>query len=157
MTSTTYRTIDVARALGVTAPTLRYWESEIPQLCPQRTPGGRRTYSQKDIELCKLIKTLAYEKGLSLKAVREKIDEYTKSGSLPAEDVRPFVCENAMGALRLLSELKIKCEADAFAVARIEAVEEWIKAEAPAIRHKNIRGKKYYAKAVRESKTDSGE
>lgn len=155
MTTTHYRTIDVARALGVTAPTLRYWEREIPQLCPQRTPGGRRTYSQKDVELCKLIKALAYEKGLSLKAVREKIDEYTKSGSLPAEDVRPFVCENTGDALRLLSELKIKCEADAFAVARIEAVEEWIKAEAPAVRRKNIRGKEYYAKGFKGKKNDS--
>lgn len=157
MTSATYRTIDAARILGVSAPTLRYWESEIPQLSPQRTQGGRRTYSQKDIELCKLIKTLAYEKGLSLKAVREKIDEYTKSGSLPAEDVRPFACDSTGDALRLLSELKIKCEADPYAVARIEAVEVWMKAETPAKKHKNIRGKEYYAKATKENKADSGE
>ena len=145
MTSATYRTIDAARILGVSAPTLRYWESEIPQLSPQRTQGGRRTYSKKDIELCKL------------KAVREKIDEYTKSGSLPAEDVRPFACDSTGDALRLLSELKIKCEADPYAVARIEAVEVWMKAETPAKKHKNIRGKEYYAKATKENKADSGE
>lgn len=112
--------------LDLSVPTLRYWENEFEQLDPFRTPGGMRKYRPEDVEMCKLIKHLLRDKGYSLKYAKTKLSEYLSTGQLNIKE-RTFTCNSSKDALRLLSELKIKCEGDNFAVARIEAVESWIK------------------------------
>lgn len=127
MTSTKsyYKIGEVSEMLGVTIPTLRYWESEFEQLEPFRTPGGTRKYRPEDVEMCKLIKHLLRDKGYSLEYANKKLTEFYATGQLNVEE-RAFACKSAKDALRLLSELKIKCEGDSYAVARIEALAEWI-------------------------------
>lgn len=127
MTSTKpyYKIGEVSEMLGVTIPTLRYWESEFEQLEPFRTPGGMRKYRPEDVEMCKLIKHLLRDKGYSLEYANKKLTEFYATGQLNVEE-QAFACKSAKDALRLLSELKIKCEGDSYAVARIEALAEWI-------------------------------
>ena len=125
-TKSYYKIGEVSAMLNLTVPTLHYWEREFEQLDPDRTPGGMRKYRPEDVEMCKLIKHLLREKGYSLKYAKTKLSEYLSTGQLNIKE-RTFTCNSSKDALRLLSELKIKCEGDNFAVARIEAVEEWIK------------------------------
>lgn len=106
--------------LDVAISTLRYWEDEFDQLDPPRTPKGHRRYSPDDVEMCKRIKFLLRDKGLSLEYAKKELGDYRK---YPPR--HPFSCKSADDALRLLSEAKSRCE-DAHAAARIEAVEDWI-------------------------------
>lgn len=52
---------------------LRYWEKEFPHLKPRKNRGGNRIYSEKDIELIRLIKNLLRVEKLSLKGAKEAI------------------------------------------------------------------------------------
>lgn len=120
-----YKIGEVSAMLNLPAPTLRYWESEFEQLDPFRTPGGTRKYRPEDVEVCKLIKHLLHDKGYSLEYAKTKLDEFYATGQLNVKE-QAFTCKSTSDALRLLSALKIKCEGDAYAVARIEAVTQWL-------------------------------
>ena len=52
----------VEEITGVKAHVLRYWEEIIPGFAPQKDIGGRRIYSQRELELVMRLKFLIYEK-----------------------------------------------------------------------------------------------
>lgn len=149
-----YKIGEVSAMLDVPVSTLRFWEDTFEQLDPFRTPGGMRKYRPEDVEVCKLIKHLLRDKGLSLEYAKKELADYRR---YPPR--KPFVCKSTDDALRLLSEAKSRCE-DAHAVARVEAVEGWIAGieiveEPRKSEHANIRGKEYFAKSLAESKGQS--
>lgn len=153
-TKSYYKIGEVSAMLDVPISTLRFWEDTFEQLDPFRTPGGTRKYRPEDVEMCKLIKRLLRDKGLSLEYAKKELADYRR---YPPR--KPFVCKSTDDALRLLSEAKSRCD-DAHAVARIEAVEGWITGveiveEQHRPEHKNIRGKKYFTKVLEEKQTDS--
>ncbi len=51
--------------------TLRFWESEFKQIKPSIKAGGRRYYSEKDLEIIRFVKFLLKEKGLTIKGVKK--------------------------------------------------------------------------------------
>lgn len=61
---------DVAEFLGVSQATLRYWETEFPEISPSRTPTGLRQYTPLDIENLKIIHYLIKIKGLKMEAAK---------------------------------------------------------------------------------------
>ena len=63
--------------------TLRYWEKQFKQIRPSIRAGGRRYYSEKNIRIIKIIKSLLKERGLTIKGVK-KILNQSKSASLDA-------------------------------------------------------------------------
>lgn len=117
-----YKIGEVSVMLDVPISTLRFWEDTFEQLEPFRTPGGMRKYRPEDVEMCRLIKHLLRDKGYSLEYAKKELANFRK---YPPR--KPFVCKSADDALRLLSEAKSRCGEDAHAVARVEAVEGWIK------------------------------
>ncbi len=52
---------------------LRYWETEFPDLKPEKTAAGQRIYSEKDIDLLKRIIHLRYEEKLTLSGTKAKL------------------------------------------------------------------------------------
>ncbi len=60
----------VARLTGVAADTLRRWESRYAILTPQRSNGGYRMYSQRDVETIRWLKARVDE-GLSISRASE--------------------------------------------------------------------------------------
>ena len=66
---------EVAKLLNLTNPksnkisthTLRFWETKFKQLKPIVLKGGRRYYSEKNIEIVKIIIFLLKEQGLTIK------------------------------------------------------------------------------------------
>ena len=117
-----YKIGEVSAMLNIPISTLRFWEDTFEQLNLFRTPGGMRKYRPEDVEVCKLIKHLLRDKGYSLEYAKKELANFRK---YPPR--KPFVCKSADDALRLLSEAKSRCGKDAHAVARVEAVEGWIK------------------------------
>ena len=47
---------------GIKAHVLRYWEEVIPSIAPKKDLGGRRIYSQRNLETILRLKYLIYEK-----------------------------------------------------------------------------------------------
>ena len=119
---TFYKIGEVSAILDVPVSTLRFWEDSFEQLDPFRTPKGTRKYRPEDIEVCKLIQHLLRVKGLSVEYAKNELDNYRK---YPPR--HPFVCKSADDAVNLLRDAAKMIADNAHAVARIEAVEGWIK------------------------------
>lgn len=65
-----YKIRDVSDFLNVPQATLRYWETEFPEISPSRTPTGMRQYSPSDIETLRIIHYLLKIKGLKMDAAK---------------------------------------------------------------------------------------
>lgn len=122
---TYYRIREVAALLDIPAYTLRFWEDEFPMFNPDRTPSGQRRYTPGQVELAKRIKELLYDKGLKIDAA-VKVLNATYRKYAPR---RIPSCKSVDDALKLLKAVKDTLE-DAHAIAKIEAVEGWIDADA---------------------------
>ena len=95
--TSTYKTIgQITKELGLIdkksgspqTHTLRYWETQFPQIKPKIRAGKRRYYSKKDFETIKYVKYLLKEKGLTISGVKKilndkeglSIDDYVNLG-----------------------------------------------------------------------------
>jgi DNA-binding transcriptional MerR regulator len=70
-----YSIEEVSDLTGLKAHVLRYWESEFPQLKPERTRSNQRLYRQKDLDLILHIKKLVHERGFTLSGARKQLEE----------------------------------------------------------------------------------
>lgn len=70
-----YSISEVAEMFQLNLSNLRFWEKEIKQLKPKRNDKGTRFYTKEDIQTIKQIKYLIDEQKLTLKGVREKLNE----------------------------------------------------------------------------------
>jgi DNA-binding transcriptional MerR regulator len=61
----------VARICEVPAYVLRFWESEFPQLKPNKGGTGQRLYRKRDVELALRIKRLLYDEGYTIPGARQ--------------------------------------------------------------------------------------
>ncbi len=85
-----FRIGDVAQLCKLQAYVLRYWETEFPQLKPNKGGTGQRLYRKRDVELVLEIKRLLYSEGFTIAGARrllaekrrpEKTEEYLRAGS----------------------------------------------------------------------------
>ena len=61
-----YSIAEVSECLGVSQPTLRFWEKEFGSLKPQRTSKGLRQYSKNDVAFLKKLVYLTRDCGYTL-------------------------------------------------------------------------------------------
>lgn len=66
---------DVEELTGVKAHVLRYWETVVPTIAPQKDVSGRRLYSLREIEVISRMKYLIEEKKFSIEGARKQILE----------------------------------------------------------------------------------
>ena len=66
---------EVAEITGLKTYVLRYWESEIEALNPQKSAFNQRMYSRRDVETVLLIKKLLYEEKFSIAGAKKKLKE----------------------------------------------------------------------------------
>jgi DNA-binding transcriptional MerR regulator len=63
---------EVAKELGVPAHTLRYWEKQFPgAIRPVTGAGNRRYYRRETVEKIAAIKSLLYDKGMTIAGVKK--------------------------------------------------------------------------------------
>ena len=71
---------EVAKRLSVPAHTLRYWEKQFPTaIRPTTGAGGRRYYRPETVTKLEIIKSLLYDRGMTIAGVKKLIHE----GNLP--------------------------------------------------------------------------
>lgn len=81
-----FRIGDVSRLCSLPAYVLRFWESEFPQLKPNKGGTGQRLYRKRDIEVVLEIKRLLYDEGFTIPGARRLLSERRRSGASGASD-----------------------------------------------------------------------
>jgi DNA-binding transcriptional MerR regulator len=66
---------DVARLLKIEPYVLRFWESQFPQLKPNKGGTGQRLYRKRDVEIAVEIKRLVYGEGYTLSGARQALGQ----------------------------------------------------------------------------------
>lgn len=78
-----YKIGEVCRLADVQPYVLRYWETEFAPLSPNKTGGGQRLYSQREIEVILRIKQLLYTEGFTIAGAKKKLElELDDSGNI---------------------------------------------------------------------------
>ncbi|HUI67697.1 MAG TPA: MerR family transcriptional regulator [Nitrospirota bacterium] len=93
-----YRIGEVSRLTGLEPYVLRYWESEFPQIKPDKGKSGQRLYKKQDVDNIFHIKQLLYKDGYTIAGARRKLNG--KAG----QDV-DAVIESAKKDLREILEI----------------------------------------------------
>jgi DNA-binding transcriptional MerR regulator len=102
-----YRIGEVARLCAVETYVLRFWETEFPQLKPNKSGAGQRLYRRREVDLARRIRHLLYEEGYTIPGARQHFQAEARK---PAESGQLRLAEAAgkstakMGKLR--TELK---------------------------------------------------
>ena len=89
-----YKTIgEVARLVGLinkngslSTHTLRYWEKEFKQIKPKIFSGRRRYYTSRDVRAIKIIKYLLKERGMTIKGVKNVLNNPSSLSLDPSID-----------------------------------------------------------------------
>lgn len=68
-----FRIGEVAAICEVATYVLRFWESEFPQLKPNKGGTGQRLYRRRDVEMAMRIRTLLYEEGFTIPGARQTL------------------------------------------------------------------------------------
>ena len=72
---------EVCDIVGVQAHVLRYWETEFPQLSPQKNRSGQRSYRRRDVEIALRIKELLYEDMFTIAGAKKKLQVELRDAS----------------------------------------------------------------------------
>jgi DNA-binding transcriptional MerR regulator len=78
-----FRIGEVARLCDVPAYVLRFWESEFPQLKPNKGGTGQRLYRRRDVEMALRIKTLLYDEGYTIPGARQAVKAELRTSKDP--------------------------------------------------------------------------
>jgi DNA-binding transcriptional MerR regulator len=69
-----YKIGEVCRVADVQPYVLRYWETEFAALAPNKSGGGQRLYTQREIDIILRIKQLLYSEGFTIAGAKKKLD-----------------------------------------------------------------------------------
>jgi DNA-binding transcriptional MerR regulator len=75
---------DVARLLKLEPYVLRFWESQFPQLKPNKSGTGQRLYRKRDVEIAVEIKRLVYGEGYTLSGARQALGQSRRAEAAAA-------------------------------------------------------------------------
>jgi DNA-binding transcriptional MerR regulator len=92
-----FRIGEVARLCKVQSYVLRFWESEFPQLKPNKSGTGQRLYRKRDVEMALQIKHLLHEQGYTIAGARQLMQSEGREArrSHSAQPELPLRSENA--------------------------------------------------------------
>jgi len=75
-----FRIGDVAKLCDVPAYVLRFWETEFPQLKPNKGGTGQRLYRKRDVEMALRVKSLLYDQGYTIPGARQVFKAEFRTG-----------------------------------------------------------------------------
>ena len=66
-----FRIGEVCEIVGIEPYVLRFWETEFPNLAPEKSKAGHRVYKRKDVEMVLRVKELLYDRGYTIAGARK--------------------------------------------------------------------------------------
>ncbi len=110
---------EVSKELDVPAHTLRYWEKQFPSaIRPVTGAGNRRYYRKEMVEKLRSIKSLLYDKGMTIAGVKKilhngSFDAETNVAKTPVNtgkkspEISPLDMGDIDAAIKLLNQAKM--------------------------------------------------
>lgn len=87
-----YKIGEVCKLADVQPYVLRYWETEFPPLAPNKSGGGQRLYTRREIDIILRIKQLLYSEGFTIAGAKKKLELEMAGGGAPgAVEAAPAV------------------------------------------------------------------
>ncbi|HVR40625.1 MAG TPA: MerR family transcriptional regulator [Thermoanaerobaculia bacterium] len=80
-----YKIGEVCRMADVQPYVLRYWETEFPQLAPNKSGGGQRLYTRREIDTILRIKELLYREGFTIAGAKKKLETELAPAAEPTD------------------------------------------------------------------------
>ena len=97
-----FRIGEVSRLCKLPSYVLRFWETEFPQLKPNKGSTGQRMYRRHEVECALRIKRLLYQEGFTIAGARQQLKSETKVNRSQA--ALPFA--KSGGSARGLKEVR---------------------------------------------------
>ena len=94
---------DVARICELETYVLRFWETQFPQLKPNKSGTGQRLYRRRDVELALEIKRLVHAEGYTLAGARQALDQVHRRPHVPQQDPQPDTQPDSQSRLPFLA------------------------------------------------------
>lgn len=69
---------EVAEIVGLEQHVLRFWETEFPDLKPEKNRSGNRVYRERDIDILRKIQFLLYEEMFTIDGAKKKLKQLKK-------------------------------------------------------------------------------
>jgi DNA-binding transcriptional MerR regulator len=95
-----YKIGEVCKVADLQPYVLRYWETEFPQLSPNKSGGGQRLYTRRELDIILRIKELLYKEGFTIAGAKKKLETDLSEAAAPA----PVVEATAPAASRASSD-----------------------------------------------------
>lgn len=94
---------EVCRIADVQPYVLRYWETEFAALAPNKSGGGQRLYTQREIDIILRIKQLLYSEGFTIAGAKKKLETEL---SEPLPSPAPTPAKPSSDTKKVLVEVK---------------------------------------------------
>ncbi len=91
-----YKIGEVCKLADLQPYVLRYWETEFPQLSPNKSGGGQRLYTRAELDTILRIKELLYKEGFTIAGAKKKLEQEVTEPAPPP----PAAAEGAAAAAR---------------------------------------------------------
>ena len=103
-----YKIGEVCKVADLQPYVLRYWETEFPQLSPNKTGGGQRLYTKRELEIILRIKELLYKEGFTIAGAKKKLETDAIEAAAPAvaADAAPAARVSNEGLAKVKRELR---------------------------------------------------
>jgi DNA-binding transcriptional MerR regulator len=105
-----YKIGEVCKLADLQPYVLRYWETEFPQLSPNKSGGGQRLYTRAELDTILRIKELLYKEGFTIAGAKKKLEQEMNepaaapaSAPAPSGDVLADVKRELRDLLKMLS------------------------------------------------------
>jgi len=119
-----FRIGDVARICGVEPYVLRFWETQFPNLKPNKGGTGQRLYRRREVELALHIKQLVHHEGYTLAGARQAMDAAPRPRVKQGQGNLPLSTEQAQQRLDAVTAAVGRARAELRDLARQLAVQE---------------------------------
>jgi DNA-binding transcriptional MerR regulator len=97
-----FKISEVCDIVGVEPYVLRFWETEFPNLAPEKSKAGHRVYKRKDVENVLRVKQLLYERGFTIDGARKQLAKSKTSRKTERDEVLIRVRHELQDILTLL-------------------------------------------------------
>ena len=81
-----YKIGEVCKLADLQPYVLRYWETEFPQLSPNKSGGGQRLYTRAELDTILRIKELLYKEGFTIAGAKKKLEQEMSEPIPPAAE-----------------------------------------------------------------------
>jgi len=101
-----YKIGEVCKIADVQPYVLRYWETEFPALAPNKSGGGQRLYTRREIDTILRIKQLLYSEGFTIAGAKKKLETEDAPPPPPAAAAAPPSKDLSRALLEVKKELR---------------------------------------------------